>query len=218
MRKLFLTAAVCSFALFFACTKKNDTNNGGSGSGNYFPLTSGTYWKYKDSADGTITTTTVTDQKKTIGTRTYTMITALSGTQVDTVYAAVDGPNYYYYVAESVPGSGGPVSLLLNYLNDTASVGYNWQYAAGQASGSTITVKTTIVEKGLQLTVNGKSFTNVTHTRLDLSTSLFGSNLQLGAYDFFIAQGVGIIILRANVGAFGSSTVTSSSITDYHIQ
>lgn len=208
------------FLLIFisACKKDNNNPTTGSSTGTYFPMSAGTYWKYKDSATGTVTTTTVLSDKKTIDSRSYTAIQAVTSTGTDTVYAAVDGPNYYYSVTASIPGTSSPATLLLNYLNDTASAGYSWQNVAGTVNGSTITVKTTIVEKNIQVSANGQTFNNVVHTRLDLSTTVFGSNLQLGAYDFFISKGVGIVRIRENVGAFGSNTISSSTLTEYHIQ
>lgn len=227
-----------SSVIFFSCAKEKSLENGivpsgtggsggsggtggGTGGGNtnpntYHPLTAGSYWKYKDSASGAFSMLTATNRTRTISNRLYSVITTTAGTQNDSLYAAVIGPDYFYYINTVSPNTGAPASLLFHYLNDTASIGYQWQYNAGSGNGYPATIRTEIVEKNITVTVAGHSFPNVYHTRLVLSYDM-GTLMEFGTYDYYIARGVGIIRIRTDFSAMGFNTPACSDLVDYHI-
>jgi hypothetical protein len=190
----------------------------GSTSTSYHPTTVGSYWKYKDSADGTIMTNTMIAQTLTNNGITFRGMRSTSPTVTDTVNVASPQPQYYYYEAGLSPNSGASFDLLFNYLNDTASVGYTWQYTAGQGNGFTASLKGTIVERNISVTVQGKTYTNVIHSHLDMSYNIFGVSMDVGYYDYFVAKGVGIVRMRSGVDAFGTVSSICSDLTEYHIQ
>ncbi|HEX6914374.1 MAG TPA: hypothetical protein VF145_03995, partial [Chitinophagaceae bacterium] len=140
------------------------------------------------------------------------------GSNPDTGWAASPVPNYYMAAKGNSPNSGAPYDILFHFLNDTASVGYNWQYVAGQGNGFTAHIKTTIIEKGITMTVAGKSYSNVIHTRLELIYDVFGTMTPSGSYDYFIAKGVGIIKIRSDIGMFGMTFQACSDLVDYSIK
>jgi len=83
----------------------------------------------------------------------------------------------------------------------------------------TAIVKTTIVERNLSMTVTGKHFKNVIHTRLDLKYDMLGFIMEAGTYDYFIAKGVGIIKVRTQLLNFGVPVLQScADLTDHLIK
>jgi hypothetical protein len=231
MRRLILTCFTIASVLLFSCQQEIDPNilsnppsGGGTGGGttgntanSYHPLTAGSYWKYKDSATSAITTMTATNHTVTKNNILYTIITATNTSQTDTILAASPKPNYYYNVSGASPNTGAPFDLVMNYLNDTASVGYQWQYTAGQGNGFTAYFHCSIVEKNITVNIGGHSYSNVIHTHMLLSYDIFGMPMDYVNYDYYIARGIGILRIRSNLSALGSSFETCSDITDYHI-
>lgn len=219
-KRLFNVLLAASLLFAYSCSKDSGSsnNNGGGTADSYHPLTANSFWKYKDSTDATVSTLTATDQKQTVNGRQYTVLIDTSSNGKDTVLAAVQGHDYYYNINSTT--NGVPVSATLHYLNDTASVGSNWQEIAGTAGGFTATVKTTVIEKGISVSLNGKSYSSVYHTRMDVSINPLGAPTNIGHYDFYIAKGVGIIRIRAELGGgfSGPSTKTDTELTDYSIK
>lgn len=87
MRKtnLVLFFVLASFILI-SCQKEVSSEpglqNGGSGQGNgsatsYYPTTAGSWWKFKDSASGSISTSTIVNRTKTINNILYSGITVV---------------------------------------------------------------------------------------------------------------------------------------------
>lgn len=54
------------------------------------------------------------------------------------------------------------------------------------------------------LNIAGITFSNVIHTKLDLSYDIFGSLMEFGFYEYDVAKNVGIVRIKADVGAFGT--------------
>jgi hypothetical protein len=221
---LFLSA--CLFLM--SCQKEVDdilSPSGGNGTGtgtnsgaSYNPTTTGTWWKHKDSTSGMTSTSTIVNRTKTVNTIVYTAMVGTNGTITDTGWIASPRPNYYLYQKGVSPNTGAAYDMMFHYLNDTAAVGYTWQYTAGQGNGFTAYIQTTIVERNISMTVSGKSFTNVMHTRLTLSYDILGSVMDFMTYDYFVAKGVGIIKVRSEgLGLLGGFKACSDLI-DYSIK
>jgi hypothetical protein len=226
------TAFVLMFVSAFltSCQKEVDFNlppsvtptpgtggNGGgtTGSGAYFPLTTGSFWKYRDSASGVISTNTVVAATRAINNILYKGIKATG--VPDTGWAAAPQPNYYLSQKGISPNTGASYDLTFHYLNDTAAVGATWQSVAGQGNGFAATVNTTVIERGITMTVSGRSYSNVIHTRVGLSYDLLGNVMQFGTYEYFIARGVGIIKIQSDLGGFGASFKACSDLVDHKI-
>lgn len=224
MRKivLHLCAVLAVFSLV-SCQKEVDnvlspTNTNPGNSSNYQPLTLNTYWKYKDSLTGNVSQATMLNRTKLINNRNYTAALSTMGQQKDTAWMAVDGPNYFVYANVVSPNTGAPASLLFHYLNDTASVGYSWEYDAGHGNNMPAIVRTTIIEKGISHTVEGKTYSNVIHTRMELSYDIFGTVMKFATYDYYIAKGVGIVRTRTLIDVMGTRMETSSNLVEYQIK
>jgi hypothetical protein len=203
----------------FSCQKEIDSeiisdpiNPGTGNAGNYQPLTPGTWWKYLDTASGNFIIMTALNSTKTINNVVFRAFKS-NLSQTDTAYYASPAPNYYLYQKGVSPNTGAPYDLIFNFLNDTASVGYSWTYNAGSGNGFTAIHTVTIIEKGLTLNVQGHSYPDVIHTRLDFAYDL-GTIMNLGIYNFYTAKGVGIVRVRAELPGLQ----TCSDLVEYHIQ
>src|SRR5690348_12974201 len=129
--KQFHLALLALFSItLFSCQQEIDPsiitnpgggNNGGGNTGNYAPLSSGSWWRYNDSISGNITTLTALNNTKTFNGILYRAIKSSHGTLSDTGYQAAPAPNYFLYQAGVSPNTGAEYDLLFNYLNDTAS-------------------------------------------------------------------------------------------------
>jgi hypothetical protein len=211
---------------FFSCQKEisfdkppagGGTTQGGNSADSYQPLSTGSWWKYKDSASASISTLTVLSGTKTINGILYTDVKGEQGSQVDTAYQASPQPNYYFNAKGFSPNTGAPYDLTFHYLNDTAAVGYSWQYNGGQGNGFTAVMTTTIIEKNISVAIGGRTYTNVIHTQTALAYDILGTVMDFGTYDYFFAKGVGIIRVRAQLDAFGTVLSSCSDLVDYHI-
>jgi hypothetical protein len=226
MKRIHVALLALFSLMVFSCQQEIDPsiitnpgggNNGGGNTGNYAPLSPGSWWKYKDSASGTMNTMTALNLTKTINGILYRAVKSSTGPAIDTAYQAAPAPNYYYTQKGNSPNTGAPYDLLFNYLNDTASVGFNWTYSSGQGNGFTAISKTTIIEKNITVTVAGITYPNVIHTRLDFAYDIFGTVIDFAVYDYYVAKNVGIVRARANI-VFGMSMQTCSDLIDHHIQ
>jgi hypothetical protein len=228
MKKINLALLVFPAFLFLtSCQKEVSTELGtqtggtGTGSGNkasYNPTTAGSWWKYKDTASGTISTGTMLKRTNTINGIVYTAMISENAMLKDTAWVASPQPNYYMYEKGVSPNTGASYDMLFHYLNDTAAVGSNWQYTAGQGNGFTALIQTTIVERNISMTVAGKSYSNVIHTKLVLTYDVYGSALDAMAYDYFIAKGIGIIKVRSEGLTLLSGFKACSDLIDYSIK
>jgi hypothetical protein len=211
-----------------SCQKEVDRNtlspaggNGGAGNntqGSFHPTSAGSWWKYKDTATGSTSTSTIVNRTKTINGILYTAIVGENSAQKDTAWIASPQPNYYMYEKGTSPNTGASYDVTFHYLNDTASVGYNWQYTAGQGNGFTAYIQTIIVERNINMTVGGKSFNNVIHTRLIWSYDILGTVMEVMSYDYFIAKGVGIIKVRSEGQNLLSGFKACYDLIDYSIK
>ncbi len=215
-----------SVLVFASCQKEvdfTDTNGGGGGNGgggpvsnsSFVPSTAGSWWKYKDSTTGRLATQTATSVTRMINGYLHRAI--VLDTQADTGWTAAAQPNYFI-LQKGVSPAGSVYDLNFHYLNDTAAVGHSWKYDAGHGNGLTAFVETTIVGKGLTMTVGGKTYTNVSHTSLRLSYDVGGVIIEMADYDFYIARGVGIIKSRTYINALGTTLEACSDLVEHLIK
>ena len=182
---------------FFSC--KKDKNEAPS-LNDYLPLTNGSAWKYSYASDGGSTDTltiTMTGGTTRINGKTYYNVTSTykQGFSLGYFYAG----NHFYATRTVALGSN--VAMEFQLLNDTASVGYHWiSSPTDDGTVSNIPAQTinTIMEKGISRVENGRTFSGVIHTRVELQYN-YGSGYQTYiTYDFYLAKGVGLIESDAN--------------------
>lgn len=199
--------------------------NGGSqgGSDSYQPTSANSYWHYKETGDITDeSTVTATGQKSTINGIDYYIFNTTSQQTTGPYQSYMGVKDHNYYNLGQGSQQGVTFSLNFLYLNDTASVGYTWNNNAGQGNGFTAHTPGKIMERGISLTVNGKTFNNVIHTQGNLVYDIPGlGTLNSATYDYYVAKGVGIIRVIAAVGdasITGATVHSTTDLVDYSIK
>jgi hypothetical protein len=184
----------------------------------YQPTTKDSYWTYQENASGELdtNTTTMTGSSTVINNRTYYQARTAYRSQIfptDSGYFSHDG---HIYTALSKIADD---TLDTYYLNDTTAVNGTWiskVNSKGTINGVSTRIAGQIVEKNISRTINGKSFTNVIHTKFyyqqdDGTGAGFTTVI---TFDYFIAKGIGII----EQDATGVGFTTVETILDYSIK
>lgn len=190
-RGLLFVSALLSFCIL-GCKKEHAITPAG---GEYLPVTNGSTWKYSYGSDGGTTDTlilSITGGTTQINGKTYynALSTYKQGASQGYFYVG----NHLYATRTIALGSNAAMEFQL--LNDTASVGYQWITApvdGGVLDGNPVQTINTIKEKNITRTLNGKTFTGVSHTQVQLQYN-FGQGFQTSVtYDFYMAKGIGLI-------------------------
>jgi hypothetical protein len=166
----------------------------------YLPLTDGSVWKYSYGSDGGHTDTltiTMTGGTTKINGKTYYNVTSTykEGFSLGYFYAG----NHFYATRTAAVGSNAAMEFQL--LNDTASVGYHWVTRPtddGKVGDTPAQTVSTIMEKGISRSINGRTFNDVIHTKVEVQYD-YGTGFQtFVTYDFYLAKGVGLIESDSN--------------------
>ncbi|MBS1526184.1 MAG: hypothetical protein JST19_11075 [Bacteroidetes bacterium] len=213
-RTLFTMVAVAAIAL--AGCKKDSSNKPAPSSDTYLPVTKGSTWTYNDITAGNSDTRTITLTGATtqISGKTYYNVTINSvknGTVTGYFYSA----NHEYTIRGSNPALA--ISLEFPIGVDNQNVGYSWTSLPtdnGQINGVPGKFVNSVKEKGITKEVNGRSYSNVIHTQADLQYDLGSGYTTVGAYNFYIAKGVGLIAedFTMNGASYETETLISYSI------
>lgn len=197
------------------------TGTVGSGSDSYFPSTKNSYWKYKTTGYYTLeNTTTATGTTKDVNGITYGIYNSVNtgSPSAEVLYGTKDH-NYYMLAQGSSPNSGASFDLNFLYTNDEKVVGGTWEHNAGQGNGFTALTPGKIVEKGISLTVNNKSYSDVIHSQILLQYVILGDTMTFTTYDFYIAKGVGIVRTISNGDPiWGGGISTTTDLMEYSIK
>jgi hypothetical protein len=205
-----LLTLLLSAALFTGCDKDKDEDP----QPDFSPSTAGSTWTYQTNT-GQSYTVTATDRDSTALGRSYRVFTTSTGINQ---YRTKSGADYYRFGMVPGLGSGGFEEL---YLKDNQAVNALWQAAQtinvpGVPIPLQATLQYTIKEQGATRTVAGKSFTNVTKVRLDISVFGVGA---IGGGDFYYAAGIGMIESSLLISAQGQVLAnTSELLTSYTIK
>ena len=188
-----------------------------SSAGEFQPVTAGSSWTYKDSASGAETTNSIGDSTKVINNILFRKYLSTNSSQAG--WIASPGPDYYVVAQSTNPTTNTSFDLTFYYLNDTASAGSSFNYTAATSTGFAVTTKTTIVAKDLTVTVEGKTYTDVIQTHIDISYNVLGQVSDYGGYDYYMAKGIGFIKIRTLTNVNGVSVVQSClNLSDYTIK
>jgi len=196
-RRLFYIVIFVAFG-FYSCKKDNGAKPSPD---SYLPLTNGSSWSYQYSSDGGTADTlviTMTGGSTKINGKTYY--------NAASVFRKNSSLGYFYvgnhiYATRTIDGVSPAIELQL--LNDTASVGYQWITQPtdnGKIGNKLARTVNTIKEKNIEHIIQGKTFTDVTHTQVLLqydSNDGYGYQTTI-TYDFYLAKGIGLIENDAN--------------------
>lgn len=159
-KHIFTLIAILS--IFSAC-KKDNNDNPVTTTGDYQPLTAGSTWTYRNEAvvtggvaapEVTTAVTTMTSTKKVVGGKTYFLAKTVEGNDTEEAYIGVNDHIYSSLV------SGDDGNTEVKYLDDTKAAGYT-SVEALNIEGADARLKTTVVEKGINKTIQNKAYNNV---------------------------------------------------------
>jgi hypothetical protein len=211
MKKIILTLLVVS-ALFSAC-KKDSNNQPKPVAETYQPLTAGSTWKYLSTSDGErdTATNTLTGETKIINNKTYYTVTSVStGEAPEKVYFNVDNKVYSIIQTDAETGE----QLELQYLKEDAAIGSSW---TSPIPGSSLPAQMVgnVVEKGINKTINSKTYSNVIHTRLLVQVDSGQGFETFMTYNFYVAKGIGLIGIY---GDLGGNPIVNTELLSYNIK
>lgn len=220
-------------SLLFSCKKElsfeNSTaGNGGTGGGGtntackdciYVPSCDGSWYDYD--LEGFGGTQSVTDTTK------YIKDTVISGVTFRKIYYPV-ADNYVYisctngetrFITYDATSLGGATTDIINYvvLKANGAINTTWVDNITLTSGLTYVYKSTLKEKNISRTVNGKTFSDVMHVVTDVGTNVPGIGFTvLTTSDYFYAKGVGMIEFTATDPTSGM-VLSSQKIKSYFV-
>jgi hypothetical protein len=215
MRNKILMLIISGAMLAAGCSKSK--NNPSPSSDSYLPVTSGSTWTYNDVVNGSTSqlTVTMTGATTAFNSKTYyngTSSSTAKGNSTGYFYAA----NHGYAIRATSAAAGLTIELQMG--NDAQAVGYTWTTTPsdnGTVNGVPAQTVNTIKEKNVTKVVNGKTFTNVIHTQVDLQYNLGTGFQSVAIYDFYLAKGVGLIETDTSVSG---SPYELQTITNYTIK
>ena len=193
MKTTFLLLAVT--IVFSACQKNNSSTSVSTDV--YINTSAGSSWSYLQTDLTNINPpsnykVTSTSNDTTINSRKYHVYNYSYG---GSEYLGVTGNDYYQY--DSIPISGG-INIERLYLKDNASTGTTWDQnftltIPGVPLPVPLTVSNKIVEKGIDRTENGTTYSNVIHVSTTLSSALIPSSSLNSSIDSYYAPKYGLI-------------------------
>ena len=195
MKKLFPILFALTVG-FVACDKDDDDGGGGTPA-NYQPTSAGSTWTYetttKPSNTKTSYTLTATAGDSAINGKTYKIFTNTAGSND---YYYNNGTEYYQF--GGIAGITGNTELL--YLKSNLAAGAGWSETKNVTipgiGNASVIMNYTFVEKMANMTVEGATFNDVLHVKVELSSiSVSGVPLPVASQDlhFYYAPGVGRI-------------------------
>lgn len=226
MKRILYTLLVLSVATT-SCQKDisseiEDGTGTQAGKDSYQPVNKGSYWKYKQTGIFAGEYEMVsTGQTQTIDGILYTSFTDGSGGTAGQMMLGKKGSNYYLRAAGNSPNTGAPYDLTQLYLNETEAVGFTWDFLGGHGNGFTARTPGKILEKGISLTVQGKTYTDVIHTQIKLQYVMPAPIGQIEAitYEYYVAKGVGMIRIESAGDPVWTGGITSvSELVEYSIK
>lgn len=216
MRKKTLMLIIGGAILAAGCSKSK--NNPSPSSDSYLPVTSGSSWSYNDVVNGTTSQVTLSMSGATT---VFNNKTYYNGNSNSTSKGASTG--YFYaanhaYALRAAAGSVAGLTLELQMGNDAQAAGYTWTTTPsdnGSINGVPAQTVNTIKERNVTKVVNGKTFTNVIHTQVDLQYDLGTGFQSVAIYDFYLAKGVGMIETDTSISG---SPYELETITNYNVK
>jgi hypothetical protein len=224
MKRIFYTLLVLSVAAT-SCQKDISgeiPDEAGAGNDSYQPTSKGSYWKYKQTGIFAGEYDMVsTGQTQTIDGIVYTSFTNGAGGAAAQMLLGKKGSNYYLRVAGNSPNTGAPFDLTQLYTNETEAVGYTWDFLAGHGNGFTAKTPGKVLEKGITLTVQGKTYKDVIHTQIKLQYQMPSpiGLIETFTYDYYVAKGVGMIKIDSQGDPlWGAGVSSESELIEYSIK
>jgi hypothetical protein len=176
MKKMLFGLLIPVSVMVISCKKDEGSTTTPPAATKFMTLTTGCTWNYKvtdnpSSASPTVTNYTLTANSgdTTVNTRTYKIFTNNMGPNE---YYNITGSDYYTF--RNLPASLGDTSVAVLYLKDNLAVNATWSESIPVTVATfplTLTFNNKIAQKGINKTVNGINYTDVTDVQTTLSVS-----------------------------------------------
>jgi hypothetical protein len=184
---VFFCTCVALMAGLSNCKKKNE----GGSSANFFPLSTGSTWTYKENVANVTYVYTSTGRDTTISGRGYKVISNSIGPNV---YSTQVGSDYFRYGALNTGLSSAGIEEL--FLKDNLAVNGTWstqQNVTYNGTNYVLNLNYRILEIAATKTFNGRTYNNVIGVNLDIATTVSGFSVVLGNGKFYYANGIGMV-------------------------
>lgn len=214
--------------LIAGCTKEvnhtsvqtaTDVQNSSAAEDTYLPLTTNGVWKYENQTDSKKPENSkliVLDKIKTINGKSYTAVRTVKDKSKDTIYYNQTGHNYYLYTNESTADANA-VKLEILFLKDNVSEGTSWTQSAGSADGTILNCYGKIIEKNINITVNGITYKDVIHSYIEIRKPIFIFNIVVYKQDYYVAKNIGIV-RNISEQILPSGSTTKTNIISYKVK
>jgi hypothetical protein len=194
----------------------------------YWPDSKGSTWKYR-------TTGPFNSEYSDTATGEIKIINGISFTKfkysrpdliMGSTEAYIGSKDNNLYIAERRMPPANSLGLLFDYYgifsNFNQSKGYSWEMQSGSALDFIAYCKGELISTDTSITVNGKSYPHVIHSRVNYDFDIQRSNppgRQAYAYfDIYLAKGVGLIKKETTFSAQWGGNKFVTELLDYHIK
>jgi hypothetical protein len=203
MNKLKLVIIWCLLlGAFSSCSDKDDPEPDAKIELDYQPTTQGSTWAYGGSSPYTVT---ATGKTKVINGKTFNEMETREGNETRLSYVHKENG---VYTADGMEEAFAGVALV--FLKDKVPVGESWTETV-MMDGFETKMTFSIEAKDITKTVEGKTYQNVIHVRMNTAIVWMGMEVDLGApFNYFWAKGVGLILTDA--GTYGNYPLESHTI------
>lgn len=188
----YLIILLLTLGIIFSCKKKKVPPLPTS-TANFQPISAGSAWSYTATSNSVTNnyTLTATANDSTIDGKTYKVFINSGGPNEYYYKTGNDYYRYSYFIALNQ-------ALDLLYLKDNLSVGATWtqnKNATINGVNGTAILECLVAEKGISYTVNGKTFTNVMHIKINPTFSVSGIKLTNNKAEihYYFADNIGFI-------------------------
>lgn len=194
MNRFLAPALLVISILSFSC----DKDEAAAPAQNFFPLTAGSSWTYRETTANITYTFTATNRDSSFLGKNYRVLTNSLG---GNVYATVVGNDYYRYgllPTQQLTGSG----VEEYFLKANAGVGGTWNQTQPVSYGGqnyNLRLNYTLTSVDGTRTVAGKAYSKVALVTLGLQLAVQGFNINAGDGTFYYADGVGLIESNLNI-------------------
>jgi hypothetical protein len=216
MKKIpFATFFLC-FSLF-SCSKSDDPAPDTTPTASYMNMKAGSTWNYEQintapPAPTALYTLTSTTRDSTVDGKTYHVFT--NTTTSSSEYYRVSGNDYFTF--QSLPAALGGTKVENLYLKSSAAVGTSWPQSYTITFGGIsfpVTLTNSIVEKGINKTVNGIAYTGVIHVKTVLSVTGVPSAALVTDIHSYYAPNYGLIENSSKIDLNYVGIVSNTDVT-----
>ena len=207
--------AIIVLILSYSC-KKNSSAPPATPPQNFQPITAGSTWTYASVSNGVNSnyTLTATGNDSLINGNTYKIFTNSGGPNEYYNKSGNDYNRYSYFVALNQ-------SLELLYLKENYGVGQKWtqtKNATINGVNGTAELECVVEEKNINYPLNGKTYTGVTHIKINPTFYANGFKFTNNKADihYYFANNVGFIYSSTDLSVaipFSSPYVYSGTVT-----